>query len=126
MPWKPSVSGGLPAPMPSEKRPPESRCRPAAASAIVAGVRPHAEITDVPRPIRDVRRASSASTIVESCVHPSATSTRSRPALVGPHAQPQDDVGARLERGERHADAHATTISAPRRRVKAPGVGVAR
>ena len=55
MPWKPSVSGGLPAPIPSEKRPPEQRCSPAAASAIVAGVRPQAERTDVPRPMREVR-----------------------------------------------------------------------
>ena len=34
MPCSPSVSGGLPAPTPSEKRPPEQRCRPAAASAM--------------------------------------------------------------------------------------------
>ena len=60
-------------------RPPEQRCSPAAPRAMVAGVRPHTETIDVPRPMRDVRAASSASTISESCVQPSATSTRSRP-----------------------------------------------
>ena len=79
-PWKPSVSGGLPAPMPSVKRPCEIRCSPAAENAIVAGVRPQTEITDVPSSIRDVRSASSASSPTASCVQPSATSTRSSPS----------------------------------------------
>ena len=35
-----------------------ARCRPAAPRAIVAGVRPHAEMTDVPRSMREVRSAS--------------------------------------------------------------------
>ena len=39
----------------------------------------HTEIIEVPRPKRDLRAASSASTLSESCVLPSATSTRSRP-----------------------------------------------
>jgi len=47
--------------------------------AIVAGVRPHAETTAVPSPIREVRNASSANSTIESCVQPSARSTRSRP-----------------------------------------------
>jgi hypothetical protein len=67
--------------MPSEKRPPEARWSPAAASAIVAGVRPHTEMIPLPKPIRDVRAASSASTISESWVQPSATSTRSSPIV---------------------------------------------
>ena len=77
-PCRPSVSGGLPAPSPSEKRPPEARCNPAAASAMLAGVRPHTESTPVPSPIRDVCAAISASTIVASWLHASATWTRSR------------------------------------------------
>jgi hypothetical protein len=45
------VSGRLLAPIPGANRPPLARWRLAAPSAIVAGVRPHAEITEVPRPI---------------------------------------------------------------------------
>ena len=55
MPWKPSVSGGLPAPIPSENRPPEARCSPAAPMAMVPGVRPQAEMTAVPSSMREVR-----------------------------------------------------------------------
>ena len=97
-PCRPSVSGGLPAPRPREKRPPEARCKPAAASAMLAGVRPHTESTPVPSPIRDVRAASSASRIVASWVHASAIWTRSSSSASARSVRPSI-VSTRVSKG---------------------------
>ena len=106
IPWKPSVNGGLPAPRPSEKRPPEDRWRPAAARAMVAGVRPQTEMTAVPRPMREVRWASSARRMSRVVRPPLGDLDAIEPQRVRPLRQPDDDVGARLERREPEADAH--------------------
>ena len=85
---------------------PEQRCSPAAPSAMVAGVRPQTEMIDVPSPMRDVRAASSARMISESCVQPSATSTRSSPTSSAWPARLGDHIGPGLEGSEPDTDAH--------------------
>ena len=75
-PCRPSTSGGLLAPSPRPKRPPDARCRLAAAMAIAAGERLQTGSTVVAKPIREVAPAICASSTTASCVQPSAAPKR--------------------------------------------------
>ena len=80
-PCNPSTSGGLLAPSPSPKRPPETRCRPAAAIAIAAGERLQIGSTPEAMPIREVAPAICVSTTTASWVQPSAAPKRVKPSF---------------------------------------------